>query len=47
MTAVSHVLDMSALLAHYFDEPGADEVQRLWAAGTAKRAKRPMRTSMN
>ena len=36
MSAVSHVLDTSALLAHYFDEPGADEVERLWAAGTAK-----------
>ena len=31
MSRVSHVLDTSALLAHYFDEPGADIVERLWA----------------
>jgi predicted nucleic acid-binding protein len=33
---VTHVLDTSALLAHYFDEPGADVVQRLWASGSSK-----------
>lgn len=32
MSAVTHVLDTSALLAHYFDEPGAEVVQELWAA---------------
>jgi predicted nucleic acid-binding protein len=36
MSAVSHVLDTSALLAHYFDEPGADVVERLWAAGSTR-----------
>ena len=30
MAAVTHLLDTSALLAHYFDEPGAEEVDRLW-----------------
>lgn len=35
---VTHVLDTSALLAHYFDEPGADQVQRLWASGAGKPA---------
>jgi hypothetical protein len=28
--AVTHVLDTSAILAHYFDEPGAELVERLW-----------------
>jgi predicted nucleic acid-binding protein len=32
MSTVTHVLDTSALLAHFFDEPGADVVQGLWAA---------------
>ncbi len=27
---ITHLLDTSALLAHYFGEPGADEVNRLW-----------------
>jgi predicted nucleic acid-binding protein len=36
MINVTHVLDTSALLAHYFDEPGADVVERLWATGSAK-----------
>jgi predicted nucleic acid-binding protein len=31
MTRVSHVLDTSALLAHYFNEPGAELVDTLWA----------------
>jgi PIN domain nuclease of toxin-antitoxin system len=35
---ISHVLDTSALLAHYFDEPGADEVERLWSSGSGKPA---------
>ncbi len=30
---ITHVLDTSALLAHYFDEPGAMIVHRLWAKG--------------
>ena len=29
---ITHVLDTSALLAHYFDEPGAMIVHRLWTA---------------
>jgi predicted nucleic acid-binding protein len=33
---VTHVLDTSALLAHYFDEPGADMVQRLWSSASGK-----------
>jgi len=32
----THVLDTSALLAHYFDEPGADVVEQLWATGSAR-----------
>jgi len=32
VTSVTHVLDTSALLAHFFDEPGADVVQKLWAS---------------
>ncbi|MDE0218542.1 MAG: PIN domain-containing protein [Spirochaetaceae bacterium] len=30
MSAVTHVLDTSAVLAHYFDEPGAEIVDGLW-----------------
>ncbi len=30
MRSISHVLDTSAILAHYYDEPGADEVAKLW-----------------
>ena len=30
MKAVTHVLDTSAILAHYFDEPGAALVEELW-----------------
>ena len=30
MRAVTHVLDTSAIVAHYFDEPGAEMVERLW-----------------
>lgn len=30
MSSVAHVLDTSALLAHYFDEPGADILDALW-----------------
>jgi predicted nucleic acid-binding protein len=33
---ITHVLDTSALLAHFFDEPGADAVQSLWDSGSAK-----------
>jgi predicted nucleic acid-binding protein len=31
MNRVSHVLDTSALLAHYFNEPGAELLDALWA----------------
>ncbi|HEY0966480.1 MAG TPA: PIN domain-containing protein [Opitutaceae bacterium] len=27
---ITHVFDTSAVLAHYFNEPGADEVERIW-----------------
>lgn len=30
MAAITHLLDTSALLAHYFDEPGAGEVDAIW-----------------
>ena len=30
MRGVTHVLDTSAILAHYFNEPGAEMVERLW-----------------
>ncbi len=30
MASVTHILDTSAILAHYFDEPGASEVDALW-----------------
>ena len=33
---VSYILDTSALLAHYFDEIGAEIVQRLWESGGSK-----------
>lgn len=35
---ITHVLDTSALLAHYFDEPGAEEVERLWSSRAGKPA---------
>ena len=35
---ITHILDTSALLAHYFDEPGADEVEQIWRSGTARPA---------
>jgi predicted nucleic acid-binding protein len=31
MKTVTHVLDTSAILAHYFDEPGAEVVAEIWA----------------
>ena len=31
MSRISHVLDTSALLAHYFNEPGAEVIERLWS----------------
>ena len=31
MNRISHVLDTSALLAHYFNEPGAALLDALWA----------------
>jgi len=30
VAAITHLLDTSALLAHYFDEPGAAEVDAIW-----------------
>jgi predicted nucleic acid-binding protein len=36
MNKVTHVLDTSALLVHYFDEPGAGVVEQLWATGSAR-----------
>lgn len=30
MSGITHVLDTSALLAHFFDEEGAEVVQKLW-----------------
>lgn len=36
--SITHLLDTSALLAHYFDEPGAELVQQLWASGGGKPA---------
>jgi len=33
--SITHVLDTSALLAHFFDEPGAEIVEGLWARGSA------------
>ena len=32
---MTHLLDTSALLAHYLDEPGADQVENLLAQGPA------------
>jgi predicted nucleic acid-binding protein len=32
VSAATHVLDTSALLAHFFDEPGAEFVQELWTS---------------
>jgi hypothetical protein len=32
---ITHVLDTSALLAHFFDEPGADVVAGIWASGSS------------
>jgi predicted nucleic acid-binding protein len=31
MNRISHVLDTSALLAHFFNEPGAESLDSLWA----------------
>jgi predicted nucleic acid-binding protein len=31
MSGISHVLDTSAILAHYFNEPGAEVIERLWS----------------
>jgi len=36
MSQVTHILDTSALLVHYFDEPGADVVEQLWATGSTR-----------
>ena len=32
MNHVTHVLDTSAILAHYFDEPGAEILDELWSS---------------
>ena len=31
MSRITHVLDTSALLAHYFNEPGAGVIESLWS----------------
>ena len=36
MSRISHVLETSALLAHYFDEPGARIVEGLWSDGSSR-----------
>jgi predicted nucleic acid-binding protein len=33
VSTVTHLLDTSALLAHYFEEPGAEMVDALWSSG--------------
>jgi predicted nucleic acid-binding protein len=38
VAAVSHLLDTSAILAHYFDEPGAAEVNAVWQQKSNKPA---------
>ena len=38
MSRISHVLDTSAILAHYFNEPGASLMEGLWADGTSRLA---------
>ena len=38
MSRITHVLDTSAILSHYFDEPGADKVALLWQKGNPKPA---------
>lgn len=36
MSRITHVLDTSALLAHYFNEPGAGLVEGLWSDETLR-----------
>jgi predicted nucleic acid-binding protein len=38
MAAITHLLDTSAILAHFFDEPGADAVDAIWQDRTNKPA---------
>lgn len=38
MPGYSHLLDTSALLAHYFDEPGAAEVDAIWQNSASRPA---------
>ena len=38
MAAITHILDTSAILAHYFDEPGAAQVHAVWQDKTNKPA---------
>jgi predicted nucleic acid-binding protein len=38
VSRVSHVLDTSALLAHYFDEQGAELIDGLWSDPSARLA---------
>ncbi len=38
MPRYSHLLDTSALLAHYFDEPGAVEVDAIWQDSASRPA---------
>lgn len=36
MSRITHVLDTSALLAHYFNEPGAGLIEGLWSDETLR-----------
>ncbi len=38
MAAPTHILDTSALLAHYFDEPGAADVDAIWSSSESRPA---------
>jgi predicted nucleic acid-binding protein len=38
MSRITHVLDTSALLAHYFNEPGAGLVEALWSGESSRPA---------
>jgi predicted nucleic acid-binding protein len=38
MSRITHVLDTSALLAHYFNEPGAGQVEKLWSDESSRLA---------
>ena len=38
MAVITHLFDTSAILAHYFDEPGADEVYQLFQTRSCRLA---------